>query len=318
MLRNKLFLSCIFTVLVLSRADASFLLDRVVAIVNQEVITWSELYRAMEADASPAVKAMKEEERKKVFKENETAFLGTLINLKLQLQEAKHAGIRVTEEETKDAIDNIRKKYSMTDAQFRDSLKTEGYTFEEYRKRLQEQIIINKVVNQQIRSKIIVSEADIDAFMKTNKEFSVSNERYRLRQIFFKMPKDANDRTKTEERAEAVYSRILQGGSFPELAREYSEDSSRDMGGDLGFIDKGSLAKEFSEALSVMKPGDVSKPFWTGTGMHIIELEEKTSVKSAADLREDAKKALSDKLFTERYNAWIKSLRERAYIDVRL
>ena len=318
MLRNKLFLSCIFTVLVLSRVDASFLLDRVVAIVNQEVITWSELYRAMEADASPAVKAMKEEERKKVFKENETAFLGTLINLKLQLQEAKHAGIRVTEEETKDAIDNIRKKYSMTDAQFRDSLKTEGYTFEEYRKRLQEQIIINKVVNQQIRSKIIVSEADIDAFMKTNKEFSVSNERYRIRQIFFKMPKDANDRTKTEERAEAVYSRILQGGSFPELAREYSEDSSRDMGGDLGFIDKGSLAKEFSEALSVMKPGDVSKPFWTGTGMHIIELEEKTSVKSAADLREDAKKALSDKLFTERYNAWIKSLRERAFIDVRL
>jgi len=318
MLRNKLFLSCIFTVLVLSRVDASFLLDRVVAIVNQEVITWSELYRAMEADASPAVKAMKEEERKKVFKENETAFLGTLINLKLQLQEAKHAGIRVTEEETKDAIDNIRKKYSMTDAQFRDSLKTEGYTFEEYRKRLQEQIIINKVVNQQIRSKIIVSEADIDAFMKSNKEFSVSNERYRIRQIFFKMPKDANDRTKTEERAEAVYSRILQGGSFPELAREYSEDSSRDMGGDLGFIDKGSLAKEFSEALSVMKPGDVSKPFWTGTGMHIIKLEEKTAVKSAAELREDAKKALSDKLFTERYNAWIKSLRERAFIDVRL
>jgi peptidyl-prolyl cis-trans isomerase SurA len=318
MLRNKLFLSCIFTVLVLSRVDASFLLDRVVAIVNQEVITWSELYRAMEADASPAVKAMKEEERKKVFKENETAFLGTLINLKLQLQEAKHAGIRVTEEETKEAIDNIRKKYSMTDAQFRDSLKTEGYTFEEYRKRLQEQIIINKVVNQQIRSKIIVSEADIDAFMKTDKGFSVSNERYRIRQIFFKMPKDANDRTKTEERAEAVYSRILQGGSFPELAREYSEDPSRDMGGDLGFIDKGSLAKEFSEALSVMKPGDVSKPFWTGTGMHIIKLEEKTSVKSAAELREDAKKALSDKLFTERYNAWIKSLRERAYIDVRL
>ena len=318
MRRNKLFLYCIFTVLVVSRADASFLLDRVVAIVNQEVITWSELYRAMEADASPAVKAMKEEERKKVFKENETAFLGTLINLKLQLQEAKHAGIRVTEEETKDAIDNIRKKYSMTDAQFRDSLKTEGYTFEEYRKRLQEQIIINKVVNQQIRSKIIVSEADIDAFMKSNKEFSVSNERYRIRQIFFKMPKDANDRTKTEERAEAVYSRILQGGSFPELAREYSEDSSRDMGGDLGFIDKGSLAKEFSEALSVMKPGDVSKPFWTGTGMHIIKLEEKTAVKSAAELREDAKKALSDKLFTERYNAWIKSLRERAFIDVRL
>jgi peptidyl-prolyl cis-trans isomerase SurA len=318
MFRNKLFLSCIFMVLVLSRADASFLLDRVVAIVNQEVITWSELYRAMEADASPKVKAMKEEERKKVFKENEASFLNTLINLKLQLQEARHAGIRVTEEETKESIDNIKKKYSMDDDQFRDSLKSEGYTFEEYRKRLQEQIMVSKVVNQQIRNKIIISEADIDAFLKTNKEFAASAERYRIRQIFFKMPKDANDRIKTEERAEAVYAKILQGGSLPELAREYSEDNSRDMGGDLGFIDKGSLAKEFSDVLSVMKTGDVSKPFWTGTGMHIIKLEEQTSSKNAAELRENARKALNEKLFMERYNAWIKSLREQSFIDVRL
>jgi peptidyl-prolyl cis-trans isomerase SurA len=224
----------------------------------------------------------------------------------------------VSEEETKEAIGNIRKKYSMTDAQFRDSLKAEGLTFENYHKRLQEQIIISKLVNQQIRSKIMVTEKDVDAFIKENKEFARNTESYKIRQIFFNAPKEPNDRAKTEERAQAVYEKILQGGEFSALAKEYSEDPSRDVGGDLGFIDKGNLAKEFNDALSAMNPGDVSKPFWSERGLHIIKLEKKSGKKSEAELREDARKALTEKLFMDRYNAWIKSIREKSFIDVRL
>jgi peptidyl-prolyl cis-trans isomerase SurA len=304
--------------LVLSPAHAQFLLDRVVAIVNHEVITWSELYRAMEADAAPAVKAMKEEDRKRVFKESEASFLESLVNVRLQLQEAKTAGIRATEEEVKEAVDSIKKKYSMSDAQFQESLKSEGYTYDMYRKRLQEQIIITKLLNQQIRSKVLVNEQDVDAFMKDNKEFLSGMESYRIRQIFFRMPRNGGDRTKIEERAQEVHAKILQGASFSDLAKEYSEDASRDMGGDLGYIEKGNLAKEFADALSTMKTGDVSRPFWTATGLHIIKLEEKSGKKSQDELREEARKALTNKLFTERYNAWIKSVRERSFIDIRL
>ena len=78
-------------------ARAAVLLDRVVAIVNQDVITWSELYKTMEADASPSVKALKEDERRKVFRENEASFLETLINVRLQMQEAKNLGISVSD-----------------------------------------------------------------------------------------------------------------------------------------------------------------------------------------------------------------------------
>jgi len=318
MVTKKFIVFCLFCVFSISPASAAYLLDRVVAIVNQEVITWSELYRSMETDAVPGVRKLSEEERMKVFKENEAGFLENLINFKLQLQEAKDSGIKVSDAELKDAMDGIKNKYKMSEVQFQESLKAEGYSFDEYKKHLREQIIISKVVNQQVRNKVLVTDQDIDAFIRDNKDFGGSTERYRIRQIFFKKPVDAADRAKAEGRSQAVYEMITQGQDFNALVREYSEGPNKNAGGDLGFIDKGSLAKEFITALSEMKVGDVSKPFWTNAGMHIIKLEEKAEKKSPVEIRDDARTLLNNKLFMERYNAWIKSLRERAFIDVRL
>lgn len=318
MLTKKFIVACIFFACCLSSAQAAHLLDRVVAIVNQEVITWSELYRSMEYDAVPGMKKLSEEERMKVFKENEAGFLENLINFRLQLQAAKELGIRVSDAEVQDAIEGIKKKYKMSEIQFQESLKTEGYSFDEYKKRLREQIIISKVVNQQVRNKVLATDQDVDAFLRDNRSFEGSTERFHIRQIFFKKPVDAADRTKTEELSQAVYEKIMQGQDFDALVKEYSEGPNRNAGGDLGFIDKESLAKEFSVALSGMQVGDVSKPFWTDAGVHIIKLDEKTEKKSPAEIRENARNAISNKLFTERYNAWIKSLREKAFIDVRL
>ena len=315
---KKFIVCCLFCAICLSPAYAAHLLDRVVAIVNQEVITWSELYRSMETDAQPGVRTLSEEERMKVFKKNEAGFLENLINFKLQLQEAKEFGIRVSDSELQEAIDGIKNKYKMSEIQFQESLKAEGYSFDDYKKRLREQIIINKVVNQQVRNKVLVTDQDIDAFIRDNKNFERSGERYRIRQIFFKKPVDAADRIKIEELSQTVYERIMQGQDFDALVREYSDGPNKNAGGDLGFIDKGSLAKEFSTALSEMKVGDVSKPFWTDAGVNIIKLEEKAERKSPLEIRDDARTALTNKLFMERYNAWIKSLRERAFIDVRL
>ena len=310
--------TCVFCLICLPRADASYMLDKVVAIVNQEVITWSELYRSMESEAVPGLRTLNEEERMKVFKENERAFLENLINFKLQVQEARHAGIKVSDDDLKDAIENIKRKYSMTEQQFQESLKAEGFTFEEYRKRLREQIMVGKLVNQQVRNKILISEQDVDAFMKENKDVKGGLERYRLRQIFFRKPKDVADLPRVEEQAEAVYARLMQGEDFGALARQYSSDASKDTGGEIGFIDKENLAKEFSAALSSMQPGDVSRPFWTDAGIHIIKLEERAGRKNPSDNREDARATLSNRLFAERYNAWIRSLRENAFVDIRL
>lgn len=318
MIIKRMLYSLTFLFVLSSLAQATFVLDRVVAIVNQEVITWSELYRAMETDSAPTLKALPEEERKKVFKENEAMFLENLISFKLQIQEATSNRFRVSDDEIKETIDGIKKKYAMTDAQFEDSIKAEGYTMAEYKRRLAEQILQSKIVNQQVRSKVMVNDADVDRFMKENPNVSPSNAAYHIRQIFFKKPQTNAEKGVVEEKAQAVYAKALQGDNFAELARQYSEDATRATGGDLGFIETANLAQEFSGALVSMKPGDISKPFWSGGGMHILKLEEMAAPKSGAEVKEAAKVALQNKIYTEKYKAWTKSLREKAFIDIRL
>ncbi|MDP2157843.1 MAG: peptidylprolyl isomerase, partial [Nitrospirota bacterium] len=267
MIIKRIMYFLIFLFVFAGLGQATFLLDRVVAVVNQEVITWSELYRSMESDATPAIKALPEEERKRIFKESEAMILENLISFRLQVQEAAGNRLRVSEEEVKETINGIKKKYAMTDVQFQNSLVAEGYTIEEYKRRLAEQLMQSKIVNQQVRSKVFVTEADVDAFMKENTDVAGSTETYRIRQIFFKKPKDEAEKSRVEEKAQTVYAKARQGEDFAGLARQYSEDTTSATGGDLGFIEKTSLAKEFSAALASMKQGDVSKPFWSDRGL---------------------------------------------------
>ena len=298
--------------------QASILLDRVVAVVNKEVITWSDLYKAMEYEAATQIKNLSEEERKKLFKENEASFLETLIDMRLQLQEARNLGIDVPKNDITETIDNIQKKYSMSPADFVESLKKEGLTIEEYKKRLSEQILINKVVTYQIRNKIVVSDSEVSRYVGANKETFSGSETYKLRQIFFKKPEGNIDKKTAEDKAAEIIKRLKDGEDFSALARVYSEDSSARSGGDLGLVNKDLLAKEFIEVLSGMNVGDYSMPFWTGKGLHIIKLDEKISAQNADKLKEDIRKQLAEEQFSERYKSWIKGLREKAYIEIRL
>jgi len=297
---------------------AAILLDRVVAVVNKEVITWSELYRIMESEASEQVKALNDEERNKIFKNNEAAFLEKLIDMKLQIQEAGRLGLQVREEEVKEAIENIKKKYQMTDAALEESLKKEGLTFEEYKKRLSDQILISQSINHQIKSKIVITDEQVKKYIESHKLSLAGEEEFRLKQIFFRKPKDDSRRKELEEKAAMIVQRLKGGEDFSALAWEYSEDPSAKIGSDLGYVKKSYMAKEFIDVLSPMKAGDVSAPFWTDQGLHIIKLEEKISAKSSDEQKDSIRKQLEEEAFAEKYRSYIKSLRENARIEIRL
>lgn len=292
-------------------------LDRVVAVVNDDVITWSELYRTMEMDASPQLKAMGAADRSRIFKENEAMFLENLINLKLQVQEARRMGIRVAEEEVTESIGMIKKKYSMTEEKFRESLAREGYTIDEYKRRLYEQILVSKLVSQQIRSKIVLTDKEISAYLAENPKLLESSESYRLRQIFFRKPTNENERPAVEARASELVAKIREGADFGEIAKQFSEDPSAASGGELGIVSRDMLAKDFASAIAPLKQGEVSAPFWSDAGLHILKVEEKIEPKKRSDAEEEAKEKLFNRIFQERYNAWIKSLRETAFIEIR-
>lgn len=289
-----------------------FLLDRVVAVVDKEVITWSELYRAMEFESGMDFRNVNEADKKRFFKDNEAKFLETLIDRRLQLQAAKKLDISVSSEEVNEAIEGIKKKYNLSDKDFNESLKAEGMNIDEYRKRLAEQITLSKVVNQQVRSKIIVSEEEINDYISKNKGSS-----YRIRQILIKKTKD-RDRDSMMAKAQEALSRIRAGEEFSAVAFSLSEDPSAKTGGELGMINKELLSREFLDVLSRMNVGDVSEPFWTDKGLHIIKLDEKIEAKTQDEMKEMARKKLFENKFNEAYRGWIRSLRERAFIEIRL
>jgi len=298
--------------------NAAILLDRVVAVVNKEVITWSELYKMMEFETTDQVNALKEEERLKIFKDNEATFLEKLIDMRLQIQEAKRLGFEVSPEEVKEAIETIKIKYSLTDNTLEEYLKKEGLTLEEYKKRLYEQIIIGKLINLQIRNKIVVSEEEVEKYLETNKENFNDGEAFKLKQIFFGRPQNEADKKAVEDKAYLIVQKLRAGEDFSALAKEYSEDPSGKLGGDLGYIKKSYMAKEFIDVLSSMKEGEFSNPFWTEKGLHIVKLDEKVSVRNMTEVRKDIRKQLAENKFLERYKSWIKGLREKAYIVINL
>lgn len=308
----------IFIIALAVPARATVLLDRVVAVVNQDVITWSELYRDMEMDASATVKAMSAEERRKIFKEQEGPFLESLIDIKLELQQARSDGLSVSDEEVKEAIEGIKKKYSMTDAELEKSLKKDGYSLEEYRRRLGEQILVSRVVDRDVRNKIVVSDADVSNYVKRHRKELEYGGGYHISQIFFSKPDGVGERSRLEEKAEAILKKLHDGESFKDLARQYSEDPSSSSGGDLGFIKKDQLGKEFIAALSKLKPGEVSRPFWTDTGLHIIRLDGETDPKSLKEIEDEARNELTKKRFKVNYDEWVKVLRSKAFIEVKL
>lgn len=298
--------------------NGAILLDRVVALVNKEVITWSELYQLMENEATDEMKSLDEEERMKIFKENEKAFLERLINIRLQLQEAKRLGIGVTPEEIDEAIENIKNKYSLADGELESSLEQEGLTLEKYKEKLSEQIVISKLVNQQIRSKIIVSDQEVNDYFNKVDETIISQESYKLRQIFFNMPENDEIKKELEEKASDIIEKITEGEDFSRLAQEYSEDPSAKLGGDLGYIQKINLTKEFIDVLSDMEIGDSSMPFWTQQGLHIVKLEDKKSAQTEEILKEKIRNKLHEEKFLKTYESWIKGLRDGAHIVIRL
>jgi peptidyl-prolyl cis-trans isomerase SurA len=292
---------------------AAVLLDRIVAVVNKEVITWSELYRNMEFKASDEFRALSDAEKRKVFKDNEREFLETMIDTKLQIQAARKLDIDAGKDEVDDAIKSIQGKYGMSDKDFRETLTKEGFTMDEYRKLLAEQIILGKVVTQQVKNKVVVADSEVSEYVGKNLE-----PEYHIRQILLRKPEKAEDMAAVGERAEEIYRKLKEGADFSLLAGQYSNDSSAKAGGDLGFVKASLLSKEFLDVLATMNVGEVSRPFRTSIGVHIIKLEEKEEGGNTEASRESARKKLFDKRFPEAYKNWIKGLREKAFVEVRL
>ncbi len=325
-MKNKRFLSLIAALIFLlvtdmltaGKSSGAILLDRVVAAVNDEIITWSELRKAIELDGREHLQSLSGEAREKKIKELEKPFLNRLIDVRLQLQEARKLRFNVSASEIDDAINDIKRKYNLTEEALDDSLKREGLSLKEYRKSLSDQILLSKVLNYDVKSKVFISDKAIEEYYKANIGKYQKDEKVRIMQIFFALPEDDSKKAAIEAKAGEIMQRIQKGEDFAKLAGEYTEDPLRASGWDIGYVKRGGLLKEVEEAAFSLKPGENSKPFWSSAGLHIIKVVDRVEGGSIEKIREAIKGILFEEAFNLKLDEWIKELRETAYIEINL
>lgn len=299
--------------------QSALLLDRVVATVNDEVITWSELMNIIFFEGREYLNSKSDKSREEKIRELERPLLNTLIEMKLQTQEAKKMGLFVTDEEIDAAISDIRSKYNMAEDAFLASLQREGIAVEDYRRGLSDRILLQKAVNYAVKGSVVVTDKEVEEYFNANREqYNNEKDRFRIRQIFFRIPADAAGREELEKTARDILQRIKNGESFAKLAGEYSEGPGRQFGGDLGYINRGSALPEIEEAADGLGTGEVSEPFWSGAGLHIIKLEERVGAGGIEKAREKIRERLFEKAYELKYHEWKTGLKEKAYIEIKL
>lgn len=301
-------------------ADA-VVVDRIVAVVNDDLITLFDLNQTFQP-YEENVKALgytPERERETLFKLR-TDLLKQLIERKLADQVVKKNNIEVSEHEIDTALERMKESRSLTDEDLRAGLARQGLTLEEYQKNLKQQLLRNKLVNREIKSKIVITEDDIKSYYNAHREKFAGEKKYHIWNIFIRSSQFADDSTQglALEKMEAVVTKLTQGESFESLAVEDADSPMTPKGADLGLYRLDELSPQLQNAVKEMKAGDYSPILKTEMGYQIIYVEKivETDSKSVAEVKSEIQETLYNEAVDNRFQTWVQNLRKRSHIKI--
>lgn len=295
------------------------LIDRVVAVVNRDVITLSELQESL----AQYLHQTKEELRPGQDHALKEKLLQGLMEHRLKIQEAEREKIVVDESEVKAELDEMMKRLKATTLEEFDAMiKAQGVTVDAIKKRLREQLMVQRVTRRKVALRVSVTEQEIEQYLLENRDKLETGLSIRIRHILFVPNPGGSDVgwQAARTQAEGVWAKVQAGEDFAELAKKYSQDSSAKDGGDLGVLKQGELAQEIEGPILRASPGETVGPIKTALGYHLFKLEWKESLSGEALIQ--AKQQIRDILFRGKYqarlDAWLEELKRRAIIEVRL
>lgn len=306
-----------------SAAAPAKVVDRIVAVVNDDIIRLVELNKAVEPfEKEIRAKHLPPEEEKKALFEARKNMLDNMIDDALTDQKIKEFGITVSEAEVDEAIERIKAMNYYTDEQLRHALTASGYSMEDYRGDLKKQILRNKLVTLRVKSNIVITHSDIQAYYDAHPEIYGGKKKYRLCNIIMRFPPYADEETKNQiyQKMVSVRKQLKSGRPFRDVARACSEAVNAKSGGELGLFALDDLSEVIRKEVCKMKPGDISSVIDTDTGYQIFYLEEivQTKAKPLADVSDKIEQKLYEQEVNVKFQEWIKKLRENAEIRVNL
>jgi peptidyl-prolyl cis-trans isomerase SurA len=290
-----------------SRAEVT---DRIIAIVNDEIVTLREVERFVVVEKKSRYSSMNEYTRNLQLREKLDQFIeGLLIG-----QQAKKLKIEVTDKDIQETIDNIKKQNLITDTELRQQLKQDHIDYKEFIEGIKRSIVRTKVLAKAVMQEMDLNDKNLKAHYDANVGDYVQEE-YRLQQVFV-----SSQRKDGAERAQKALHELGEDKPFGEVAKEFSDDASNALEGDMGFVKKEELIPELREAVKLLIPGTYSNVIRTPFGYHILKLTE--TKKGQAASFESVKESVRQKLFMiesgKRYKTYIAKLRSSSYIEVKI
>lgn len=292
--------------------------DKVVAKVNSEIITLSSVEERADLLKQKYSSSPQLPSEKKLLEEA----LNIIVDEKLQIQEAKKIGFVVDEDTVDAAVDEIKRTNNISDGELEVMLEREGRNLESYKNHIKDQIIVTKISRMEIGNRVKVSEKNIIKYYKEHRSDLWKDGKVKARHILFIVGNESTNSMRKEkfQLAKNVLNKIHDGNDFAELAMEYSEDVSASNGGDVGFVERGKMVREFEDAVFSLKTGQVSGIVETEYGYHIIKVEEVLLGKTLNF--EESKDRIQQILFSQKqnqaYKEWMNELKESAFIELNL
>ncbi len=293
-------------------------LDRIVAVVNESVITHTELEKHIstvkkQLEANHVATPTNEVLTKQVLEQ--------LINKKLQLQFAEQSGITITDNDVQKAIASIAQNNKLSTEELYRKVAEQGINKTAYHKEIQEELILHRVQQQNIGDKITVTPQEVKAFMLSKSWQAYQTKEYHLEDILIALPATPSpkDVAAAKKRAQETLAKIQRGMSFQEAAVAESGENNALQGGDLGWRQLPEIPSAFANELVNMKANDILGPIQTPNGFHLIKLAGVRSVgkqPNQAELREQVQQLLFQRKYEENLQNWVKRVRAGAFVKI--
>ena len=292
-------------------------INKFVAVVNDEVITQQDVDQLLAVLYAQYSQEYKGDELLQKMEQIKKDILNQIIEDKLVLSRAKELGIKVAESEINERLDYIKNGFSSED-DFYKTLETQGVTIANLKDRYRDQIMMKKLVDYEVKSKISVLPSETNDYYEKHKDQFRENDKYRVKNILIKAKDEVSFELARVE-IENIYNKLKEGENFDDLARQYSQGPNAEKGGDMGYIEQGQMLEVLDKAIFKLKPGEFSEPVKSEIGYHVFKTEDIKYGKQAS--LEDVQKNLQLIIFQDKFkaqvNEWLSNLKKKAYISIK-
>jgi peptidyl-prolyl cis-trans isomerase SurA len=292
--------------------DTQSVIDRVVAVVNDDVVMMAELQEAI-------VVARRDGRSLPEGPDLERAMLNRLVDNRLQIQEARRDKIEIPDDELRGVLEDFVKRNGGDRDKLMAQLQVQGVTWDALRREMRDQLLAQRVVSRRVVRRATITEAEVDQYLAENRAKFEAGLKYHA--FHLAIPVEAPGAAAAWERAkeeiESIAVALAGGADFAELARTRAKDPA---GGDLGWLARGELDAVFEGPLLALQTGQVTAPIRAGSAYHLLKLDgrEELTAQRLGDARQQARDLLTQKKSQERFDEWLESIRRRALIAIRL